>query len=116
MRRHGFIAARRKNHTVPLNRARVHLHHIGDCFAGRENDIHSRSSLRAAVADVRAVILCRETAFFENAVLGLFGESVKMYASRVRIAIRVFYHNLRLLNVMLVPAAAHFESVKLRPP
>ena len=115
VRRDRLVAARRENHAVPRNRGGVNLYHVGDGFAGRQNDVHAVVTLRAAVADVGSVVLGRLAAALVYAVNRLLYHLVQVVAARVRIAVYALDHNLRLEDVGILPSGAHFEGVELRP-
>ena len=72
-------------------------------------------TLRAAVADVGSVVLGRLAAALIYAVDRLLYHLVQMIAARVGIAVYALDHNLRLEDVGILPAGAHFEGVELRP-
>ena len=116
MSRDGFVAAAGQNHTVPRYCACVDFYHIGDGFAGCENNVHTVMSLRASVADVGGVVVSRETAFFKYADFCLLGELVEMDAAGVRITVHILNHDLRLFNVGVIPSASHLKGIELRPP
>ena len=114
--RDGFVAAAGQDHAVPGHGAGVYLDHIRDGFTGCKHDIHAVVSLRAAVADIGGMVVGRETALFKNADLGLSGKLMEMDTARVRVAVYVFDHDLGLMDVGIIPAAAHLKGVELRPP
>ena len=72
-------------------------------------------ALGAAVADVRGVVLGRLAALFIHAVHGLLHHLVEVGAAGMRVTVNAFHHNLGLQDVRIVPAAAHFQGVKLGP-
>ena len=84
--RDGFIAARRKNHAIPGNGAGMDLHHVSNRLARGEHIVHAVMSLRAAIADVRDMVMGGIPSALQNAYGRLFGKRLEMYAARMRIA------------------------------
>ena len=93
----------------------MNLDHVGNGFAGSQHIIHAVSALRTAVADVRRVIFCRLSALFIHAVHRLLHHLIQVKASGMRIAVNTFNHNLRLFDVLVIPARAHIQCIKLSP-
>ena len=115
MRRDGFVAAGGENHAVPGNGAAMDLHHVGNGLAGSEHIVHAVIALRAAVADIRGVVLGRLAAHFINTVNGLLDHLVEVIAAGMRVAVNALNHDLWLDNIRVIPAGAHVQSVKLCP-
>ena len=93
----------------------MNLHHVGDGFPGGQNNVHAVMALSTAVTNVRGIILGRLAAGLIDAVNRLFHHLVEMCAAGVRVAIHAFNHDLRLQDIRILPAAAHFQSIELRP-
>ena len=93
----------------------MNLHHVGDGFPGGQHDVHAVMALSTAVADVGCVILGRLAAGLINAVNRLLHHLVQVGAAGVGVAVHTFNHDLGLEDIRIVPAAAHFQSIELRP-
>ena len=111
----GLIAAGSEDHAVPRHGRRVDFHHVGNGFAGSQNNVHAVVTLRAAVADIRGIVLGRLAAGLIDAVHRLLHHLVEVGAAGMRVTIHAFDHDLGLQDIRIVPAAAHFQRIKLRP-
>ena len=93
----------------------MYLDHVGNRLAGGENDVHAIVTLRTAIADIGSVILCGLAAGLVNAVYRLLYHLIEMGAAGVGVTVDAFDHDLGLQDIGILPAAAHFESIELRP-
>ena len=111
----GLVAAGHQDHAVPGHCGGVNFHHVGQRFTGSQHHVHAVMALGAAVADVRGIVLGRLAALFVHAVHRLLHQLVQVPAAGVRVAVHALHHDLRLFNVRVVPARAHFQGVELCP-
>ena len=111
----GLVAAGRQDDAVPGHCGGVYFHHVGNGLPGGQDHVHAVVPLGAAVADIGGVVFGRLSAPLVHAVDRLLGHLVEVIASGMGVAIHALHHNLRTGNVLVVPAGAHFQGVKLSP-
>ena len=111
---HALVAGGDEHPAVKGRGAGVNLNHARDHLTAGQAEVDAVGALAFPVADVRAVVARAEATGLSNALPGGLHQLIQMSAAGVAVAEGALDHDLRLGEILALPAGAQAKGIHFR--
>ena len=112
--RHGLVAGGDEHSAVKGGGVGLGLHQVGDGLPVGQGIVDAVMALSHAVAHICGVVPGSLSAVVVHSPDGLLYKNVQVAGARVAVAVGALHHDLRLCQILYLPAHTHPQGVHLR--